>query len=406
MNTTIKLAFRNLFRNKRRTLIIISSVFFSAFLCIVMISMTNGSCDYIVDAVVERQTGAFQVMSPQYWEDKTLDNFIEVDEQTLLKWKQTKNVKRITPRIETYTMAWNGTRTKGLSLTGIDPSREAQFSGINKRIIEGNYLTQNDKGVIVGSKCAETLELTIGDTLTLIGQGFQGESANGLFVVKGILKDFDPNLDAVSVYMSLEAAREFISMPNGVSTVSIALNKKEKAEETIAIFKTETQEGYAYNTWQDLIKGTMAGASENKKSMLTYIYFLYVIVGFGLLSMAIMLTNERMKEFGIMTAIGTSKKMIIGSLFLELVFVGLLGVLAGTLFSVPIVAYYHYFPIALTGELEKALLDFGLDPVMPFEFKAELFINQALIVFFMAMAVCIYPLYAILKLKTIEAIRG
>jgi len=431
-----KLSWRNMFRNKRRTLIMISSVFFSVIVCLITMSLTNGSCDYIVDAMIERQIGTFQVMSPEYWNDKTVDNYIQIDDETLKQWEKTENVKRLAPRIESYAMAWNGKHTKGLSFMGIDPKRESDFSQINLRIVEGKYLSQDDNGIMVGKKCAEILDLHPGDTLTLIGMGYQGESAYGLFPVVGILEAFDPNLDAAVVYTSLSAMQNFISMPNGASTVSVLLDNPKKMDKTVAVLQAEsrtdersesrdrlrampskeeevrraTQKAaekneFVFKPWKELIEGTMAGASENKKQLVVYLYFLYVIVGFGLLSMVIMLTNERKKEFGVMAALGTKKQTIIGSLFFEMIFVALLGILAGVIISIPIVAYYHYSPMVLTGEIANALISYGLDPVMPFEFTLKLFVTQALIVFGMVIAVSVYPVMAIRRMKVIEALR-
>jgi ABC-type lipoprotein release transport system permease subunit len=397
-----------MFRNKRRTLIMVSSVFFAVIVCLITMSLTNGSCDYIVDAIVERQTGTLQVMSPEYWEDKTVDNYLMVNEATLKQWEQTDNVKRIAPRIESYAMAWNGKRTKGVAFIGIDPKRESVFSRLDSRMINGDFLSQEARGVMVGEKCAEILGLTVGDTLTLIGMGYQGESANGLFPVVGILRAFDPNLDAAVVYTSLAGMQEFISMPGGVSTVSVLLKDAKRMKETGDRIQETGGEagGLVFKPWQDLIEGTMAGASENKKQIVVYLYFLYGIVGFGLLSMVIMLTNERKKEFGVMAALGAKKRMIISSLIFEMIFVALLGIVAGVVVCIPIVAYYHYDPFVLTGELADALAFYGLDPIMPFEFTLKLFVTQPLIVFSMAIAVSCYPIVAIRRMRVMEAIRN
>jgi ABC-type antimicrobial peptide transport system permease subunit len=171
-------------------------------------------------------------------------------------------------------------------------------------------------------------------------------------------------------------------------------------------FNSGQNSKFVFRPWQELIEGTMAGASENKKQIVVYLYFLYGIVGFGLLSMVIMLANERRKEFGVMAALGTKKRTIIISLLFEMLFVALLGIMAGIVVSLPIVAQFHYSPIILTGEMADALAYYGLDPVMPFEFTFKLFVTQPLIVFSMAIVVSVYPVAMIRRLKVIEAIRG
>jgi ABC-type lipoprotein release transport system permease subunit len=293
-----------------------------------------------------------------------------------------------------------------LVFIGIDPHRETVFSRLDTRVLEGEFLSQNDNGAMIGKRCAEVLGIKLGDTLTLIGMGYHGESANGLFPVTGIIQAFDPLLDERVVYTSLAAMQQFISMPDGVSTVSVLLNNPKKIDKTMARLQEVTDQQISCLHWKTLVEGTMAGASENKKQMIVYFYFLYVIVGFGLLGMVVMLTSERKKEFGVMAALGTKKRIIIGSLFWEMMWVSFIGIFAGLAFSIPITAYYHYYPVKMTGEMADALLSFGLEPVMPFAFTLNMFVTQAIIVFTMVLIVSLYPMLSIRRMKTIDALRG
>ena len=407
MKTILKIAWRNLWRNKRRTLIAISSVFFAALMCLLLKSLMDGSTGYIIDTTVERQTGTFQVMSSEYWDDKTVDNFVSVDENTLKKREAIPNVTRLTPRIEAFAMVWNGTRTKPISLIGIDPARESQFSKLDTRMQQGEFLSQDDKGVIVGSRCAEVMNLSVGDTIALIGQGYHGSSATGLFVVKGIVKAFDPLLDAGCAYTSIATAREFIDMPDGATYISVVLQNPDKINQAIAALKQTAGENddLVYRPWQELIVDTAAGAASDKKSMEIYFYILYVVVGFGLLSTIIMLTNERRKEFGIMTALGMKKGSLTAGLFIEMLFINLLGLLASLVVSIPIILYFHHFPPRFTGALEKSFLDMGYDPIMPFDVSVNLFVTQTAIVAFIAVVITLYPYLKIKQMNIIDALR-
>ena len=405
--TTLKIAWRNLWRNKRRTLIAISSVFFAALICLLLKSLLEGSTNYIVNTTVERQTGTFQIMDSNYWEDKTVDNFITVDENALKKWEAIPNVARIAPRIETFAMSWNGTRTKPVSLTGIDPARESQFSKLNTRMQKGEFLSQTDDGIIIGSKYAEVMNLSVGDTLTLVGQGYQGNSAAGLFVIKGIVKAFDPLQDAGSVFTSISAAQNFISMPDGASYVSVVLKNTDNVAKTIAVFKQTNGDDNnpVYRPWQELIVDTAAGAASDKKSMGVYFYILYVVVGFGLLSTIIMLTNERRKELGVMAALGMKRGTLIGGLFIEMLFINFLGLLSALVISIPIIMYFHYFPFRLGGEIGRSFADMGYEPIMPLDFNVSLFTSQIAIIAFIVVIITLYPYLKIKQMKIIDALR-
>jgi ABC-type lipoprotein release transport system permease subunit len=400
MKNVFKLAWRNIWRNHRRSLIVISSVFFSAFFCILMMSTMDGSNSYILDTLLEQQIGHIQIMDAAYRHDKTIDNLMVVPPDEMKGWESMDNVERIVPRIETYAMAWNEIRTKGIVFLGIDPERESAFSRLNNRLVAGEFLAQEDEGVMVGKKCAEILRLQLGDTLALIGQGYHGESASGLFVVKGIIEAFEPNLDAGVAYTSLAKMRDFISLPNGVGSVSVCLKNSKYCNQAIGRFKALNENPVIeYYPWRDLIEGTMAGAVDNKKQMATYLYFLYIIVGFGLFSTVIMLINERRKEFMVMMAIGTKKSILIWSLILEMFIVSFLGLLFCIVILAPLLAYYQANPFQLTGDMADAMVQIGAEPVLPMGLSVNLFITQISIVFAMIMAVCLYPIVVISKNK-------
>jgi ABC-type lipoprotein release transport system permease subunit len=271
---------------------------------------------------------------------------------------------------------------------------------------KGEFLSQDDKGVIIGSKYAEVMKLSVGDTLALVGQGYQGSSAAGLFVVRGIVKAFDLLLDAACAYTSLSAARDFIDMPDGQTYVSVVLHNANKIDETIAAFKQESAgSDFAYHPWQELLENTAAGAASDKKAMGVYFYILYVLVGFGLLSTIIMLTNERRKEFGVMTALGMKKGSLIGGLFIEMIFINALGLLASLLISIPIITYLHYYPFHYGGDMGKSLEDMGFDSIMPFDLSTNLFLSQIVIIAFIAVIITAYPYMKIIRMNIIDALR-
>jgi len=406
MKTVITLSWRNLWRNKRRTMIGVSSVFFATLMCLLLKSVMEGSTNYIIDTAVERQTGTFQVMSTGYWDDKTVDNFITADENTLQKWEAIPNVKRLTPRIETFAMGWNGTRSKPVVMIGIDPARESQFSQIDTRMTDGVFLSQEDEGVIIGSRYAEIMNLSTGDTLAFVGQGYHGVGAVGLFVVRGIVRAFDPQQDAACVYTSIASAQEFISMPEGQTYVSVILQNTNKIHETITSFRQmATGDDLVYRPWQELIVEMAAGAASNKKSLQVFFYILYVVVGFGLLGTVIMLTNERSKEFGVMVALGMKKRRLIEGLFIEMLFINLLGLLTSLAIAFPIIACFHYFPIQFTGNLKESFETQGFQPVIPFDISPSLFISQTVIVSCITVVITLYPFFIIRKMNIIDALR-
>lgn len=408
MKQLIRLARRNLWRNKRRTLISISSVLFGAFFCIVMVSFMEGTMGYMVNSVIERETGHFQVMDKRYWDDRTVETFITTDSSVIRKLEANPNTKQVIPRAETFAMAWNGTKTRPVYFRGIDPQKENEVAKLSKRIEQGSYLTKGDNGIIVGKKLAESMKLNVGDTLTLIGQGYQGSSAAGLFPVKGIFKAFDPLSDGRLIYTDLAALQYYIGMEGGLSGIAVIVRDEHSLDKTIAELKTEINNPeFDFVSWKTLLADTASGMASDKESMTIFFYVLYIIVGFGMLSTVIMMTNERKKEFGVMIALGMKRRSIVASLFLEIAFTGLIGVLAASLLSLPLVAYLHYYPLQIPmKEVSEMIAEFGLENYLPFALDAKIFITQMIIVIAIALLCMFYPYHKIMKMQVINALKN
>lgn len=408
MNKLIfKMAWRNIWRSRQRTIISISSVFIAGLLCILLNSYSSGTINYVVDSVVSREIGTFQVMGIDYWDDKVVDNYIQITPTTLEAYEKVDNVKKIAPRITTFAMGWNGTKTRPLSLVAIDPKRESEFAGLNNRMISGKFLSQNDNGIIIGSECAKIMSLNVGDTLALVGQGYHGAGAAQLFPIRGIVECFDKLQDASTVYTSLSEGQYFLSMPNGISNVSILVEDEYLVNQTMAdIEKVSNRSDIDLMLWEDLIGDTIVATMQEKKAMVIYLYFLYFIVFFGLLGTVIMLISERKKEFGVMAAVGTKRSNITTGICIELLVITFLGLFISFIVALPIVAYFHYNPMQLPGEMAKAFLEYGLEPILPFDFSLKLFGEQILVVFIMSLFVMIYPITTIGKMNIIDALRN
>ena len=163
----IKIAWRNLWRNKRRTLITVASVFFGVLFSTVMSSLQEGSYSSMVDNVVKFYSGYIQVHSEDYWENKTINNSFEPTDTLFHKINQVKEVIHFTPRLESFALASSEEITKGVMVLGVDPVKESQVTGIEKWIEKGRYLNPGDKGILVGIDLAKYLQLDLNDNLQI-----------------------------------------------------------------------------------------------------------------------------------------------------------------------------------------------------------------------------------------------
>jgi len=415
----LKLSWRNIWRNRRRAIITISSVFFAVFFCSIMLSMMEGVWQKMVDNTLLTQTGHIQIHQKGYWQDKVIDNFMTMDSTAIASIERLENVINVSPRLETFAMASFGTHSKGVAVIGISPEKEKEKSNLPIRIVKGDYLTENDNGVLIGEGLAKYLKANIGDTLAFIGQGYRGASAAGLFPIRGILNMITTEMDNGMVYMTLASAQNFIDMPDGYSGILISIDNEKKLDKTIVVLSCQlsvvsyqlsentencqlSTENYEILSWHFTMEKLLQTAEMDKAFGKVLMFILYLIVGFGILGTVIMKTNERKREFAIMISLGMARRKLKAIVSLEMLILSLIGVLAALAITIPLAYFFAAHPIVLSGEMAKMYADMGMEAVMPTSTETMIFIKQVIIILIF---VCLALMYPIRKIDRL-ALRG
>jgi ABC-type lipoprotein release transport system permease subunit len=410
----IKLSWRNIWRNRRRTTITMASVFFAVFFCVIYSSLEKGMWGKMIENMLHTQAGHIQIHGKGYWDEKIVDNFMFMDASTIAQLEQIDNVTNVSPRLETFAMASFETTSKGIAVMGVSPEREAQKSNLPNRLVRGKYLSETDDGILIGEGLSNFLKADVGDTLALIGQGFQGASSAQLFVIRGIVSLTTIEMDNSIAYITLPAAQQFIDMPDGYSGILISIGNNNRLNETIATINSiinvgETSElnsnNYTLNSklyeilpWHFTMQRLLQTSESNRAFLILIMGILYVIVGFGILGTVIMMTNERTREFAVMISLGMSRGQLAVSVAFELFLKSLMGTAIAIIVTVPMCYYFHQNPIPLSGDLAATMIQFGIEPVMPMAFEASIFINQVITILVISLIAVIYPVRKILKL--------
>ena len=406
MMTYLKLAWRNLWRNKKRTFIAAASVFFAVILALLMRSMQTGYYDYSIDASVRMYTGYIQVHGKGYWEKKSLDESMVVDQKHLTELNNTAGVNLIVPRFETYSLISYGNKTKVVQVTGINPELENQLTGLKKKIVNGEYLSDSSKGIIVAQGLAEILKVGVGDSVVIYGQGYHGVTAAEQIPIIGIVKFTLPELNKSFTYLSLPYAQWLFSAPERLTSLSIMIDNPKKLERIKSDIKKIFNSKYEVMDWEQLSPELVQSIAIDNASGIIMLGILYIVIAFGIFGTIMMMTAERVKEFGILISVGMKKwKLGLVTLF-ETLFISFLGVFTGAIISIPILLYFKANPIPLTGESAQAILAFGYEPILPFAIYPGMFFAQIWTVLAIAAVSALYPIMFIRKLQPVEALRG
>ncbi len=400
----VKIAWRNVWRNKRRSLITIASIFIAIFLAIIMRSLQLGMYDNMIKNVVGSFTGYIQIHEKGYWEDKNIDNSYEVSPTFIDNVKNIEGVSNVVKRLQTGVLSSNNNLSKFLYVTGIEQKGEEKLTDWKKKLIDGKLLDDNSKSIIIAKGVAKYYDAKVGDSIILMGQGFHGMQAVGIYPIQGIIDMKNPNLNNMSVFMTLEVAQDFVSANNRIT--NLVIDKEQYYDEVYIASKIKNKIDILSNdvmTWKEmtpeldqLIKADNAGG-------LIIIVILYMIVSFGIFGTVLMMTQERLYEFGVLISIGMKKSKLMVTLIYETIFLTFVGVVSGFIISRPIVNYFHYNPLKLFGSAAAQLESAGFEPEIPFMTTYSIPLTHGSIIILISLLTCIYPIIIISKLKPIKA---
>ncbi len=403
----LKLAWRNIWRNKRRTLITTASVFTAVILALLMRSLQQGAYQRMIDNVVSFYTGHIQLHATGYWDDQTIENSLEPDVDLYKRVAATEGVTRHVARLESFALASTGELTKGVMVIGIDPQGENELTHLATKLIKGTYLGNADNAILLSDGLAKYLKLNLNDTLVLLGQGYHGVNAAAMYPVKGIVKFPSPELNQRLVYMPLPLAQRLYSAEGRITSVVISVEQGADATKVAESLRSSFKDApYEILDWKEMLPDLVQLIEVDNAGGIITISTLYMIIGFGIFGTILMMLTERTREFGILIAIGMKRAQLIIIVTLEILLTSGLGVLLGSGIGVPIVAYFHYNPIHITGDMAVAYEKFGMEPVFPFSMDWSIFVSQAAVVLAITIVLAFYPWFRLRKMKTIEALKS
>ena len=401
----VKIAWRNIWRNKRRSIITISAIVIAVFLAIIMRSMQLGMYDNMIQNIVGSYSGHIQIHSNGYWEEQTIDNAFTYNDSLIEKIEANKVVDHTTKRIQSGCLSSFKDLSKFVFVNGIEPKKEQLMTDWNKRLVEGKLLTLNSNSVNIGKGIAKYYDLKVGDTLIFVGQGYHGMQAVGAFPVCGIIDMKNPNLNNVSVFMSLPTAQDFLSA-NDLMT-HLIINKKEYSDEQniVSSLSKSLNEEYEIMTWQEMMPEIQQVIKADSAGGLVMIFILYMIITFGIFGTVLMMTQERKYEFGVVVSIGMKKIKLMISMVYETIFLTSIGVLIGVFLSRPLVLYFYNNPLEFPSDQAEVMENQGFENIIPFMSSYDIPITHGLIIFFISLFICIYPIITIYKLNPVKAMK-
>ena len=304
MSVDLKMAWRNLWRNPRRTILTIAAIAFACLLLVFMLSWQFGSYEAMINAAVKIHTGHLQVQAKGYQEKQSIRQVIADPKAVAALLQKTPGVKHFTFRANAFSLVSSKQRTYGALVVGIDPTREAQVSTLKKIIRKGKYLEPGDEnGALLGVLLAKNLQVGLGDDITVLGQGRDGSVAATVLKVKGIYSSGMDNFDRSSIQIGLKNFQDTYTMMGAVhEAVAVCghLSLVAEAQKFVSagLKEIKARHPLVVLNWEQLMPGLLQGIEIDMISGLIFYFLLVLVVAFSILNTFLMSIFERMHEFG------------------------------------------------------------------------------------------------------------
>jgi ABC-type lipoprotein release transport system permease subunit len=342
---TLTLAFRNILRNRRRSLLTLLSMGGGFFLLCLTLSMSEGSYSNIINIFTQDHTGHVQIHKENYLERPSLYKTINQSNAIIEKLEQQSSVLSVAPRIYGPSLAYGKNKTFPAQVIGIEPDREANTTRLKSKVKQGEYLTDgaNNDGyysAMIGYSLAKNLKLTVGDELVLISQGIDGSIANDIFIITALVGDAS-SYERMNVYISLTAMQMFLSMQSGeqsqVHELAIKLSHQGEARAFAMNMQIQLENSLLrVEPWQVVESSFFNSMQADKKGSYVSMGIIIFIVSIGVLNTILMGTLERTREFGVLKAIGARPTAVFYLIMLESFVLAIIACVIGLILSLPV----------------------------------------------------------------------
>ncbi|WJT08913.1 ABC transporter permease [Vibrio harveyi] len=404
----VKLAWRNLWRNKLRTSIMLGAMVFGLMGVVAMMGFMNGLVDSMIKNAISWQTSHFQIQQKSYLVNPELKDVIPDADKITKVLASNREVKAISERFLADGMIASARSTRGIRINGVNIEQEQNITPLSKHIVDGEWLSEEGRNpILVSSKIAERLKLRVGSKVVLTLSDVNGEVAGAAFRVRGIFKTPSTGFDDGNVYVR-KVDLEKVAGLSGTHEIAILLTSNDDAELkqllafTHSILPPESQGLLSVRPWQEIqpLLSTMMSTMDVSNQVMLVVFVLAMTL--GIINIMLMSVFERTREFGVLMAVGMQKHKIRLLIVFETLFLGLSGCALGLLGSAIMLKVLSITGLSLAG-MAEGLGAYGVDTLLYPRVSIAEYQMIIVAIFVASFIAALYPARQILKHRPVDA---
>ncbi len=330
---TLKLGFRNIFRNKRRTIFTLLSMIVSFLLASVSIGWSDGSYGNIIDKFTRNIMGHIQIHNKSYVDNPSLYKTIDNPDKIIKVLKEDNRIENWSMRVYASGLGAGEEKSAGIRITGVDFKREDKVFHFGNKIVKGK-IPENNKEVSIGKGLAKILRMKVGDSIVVLSQAADGSIANDRYKVVSIIDSGDEIIDRMSVYMNIDEARELFVLDNRIHEIAVVLKDRNDVDIVKnSLNKKINDKSVLVEKWQEFAKEFYRAMKADQAGMWYTLFIIILIVAITILNTVLMSVLERTREFGLLKALGTKPSKIVKMVIVEVLILSFIAIIIGSILS-------------------------------------------------------------------------
>lgn len=406
MNITLRLAWRNLWRQPRRTWLTTGAMVFSNALLVFMMSLQFGMYDLMIDNTLKAVSGHMQVQAPGYVDDQKMRQAVSGIVPLADRLRAEIPEAAIAARSQAFVLASSEERSYGIALYGVEPDHEPDVSSLAGLVREGRFFEDaNADEIVIGSTLARNLRVGIGDELTLLGSGRDGSFAAAVVLVAGIFDSGVPDLDRTIAEIPIGLFDDVFYMNGAGHQIVINAPVIDEAPRILEQVRSLVSDDVVVHDWDRLQPGLRQAIQADIGSAFFMYGVLVILVAFSVLNTQLMSVLERTHEFGIVMALGLKPGRLGRLVLLETALMGLMGALLGSLLGANVTAYFMVNGLYIPG-MDEMAVKFNLPPLMYPQISALSLSLGPAIVFVFSILAALYPAIRLNWMRPVDAMRA
>jgi len=401
------LALRNLWRNRRRSLLTLSAMVVSSSLLILCLGVFSGMFADMLASATEQYYGHVVISAEGYQEDRDMYTNFPTDEALLNDLASDPQIVAVAPRVRSFGLVSHAVDSQPAELLGIDPLREQHVTTLSEHLVAGVSLIEGPQdGALIGSGLAQKLGVGIGGELIVLTQAADGSIGNDLLQVRGIFTTGDPRHDNGLVLVQIDWLRRLLALPAVDHEIALRVSEPLQAAQIADRLAARIDHGYEILDWGDLLPQMREAIAAYGVSRMIMVTILYLATGLGILNTFFMSVLERTREFGVLMAFGVRPWRIRLLVLTESLFMGVIALFFGIVLALCMTLYMHHVGIDLSGAISP--ISYAGGTILP-RLHAVLVFDNFSIPAVMLLAVSLLagflPANRAAKLRPVEALR-